>query len=135
MTHSNNDPRPYQYTFCQNTTKLDIFDLVDGPNPTALTYVRMSRPQRHDLRKNGAKYILESHVDNQRILFTGLKPLAHNWLYGDSPNRITNTEHTIAVNYRKGSKELRMYVFPFDFENNTNRRNFLIHELRKGHRR
>lgn len=135
MVHSNNDSRPYLYAFRQNSIKKDIYDLTDGPDTTELEYIRISKPLKEYYYQRGVKLILESHSQNERILFTGLLPLVQRWFYGDIRNNYKGTRHIITLNIFKEGKEVNLLVYPFDLDNNKKRRNFLINELRKGHRR
>ena len=49
----------YKYIFQINPERRNTFDLVDGPNPTSLTYVLLNPPRKDFLIKKGAKYVLE----------------------------------------------------------------------------
>lgn len=73
------------FQYVRNTERPDIYDLVYGPN-TSLPYVRLSEPVKGFLKKNGAKYVLESWKGAKKILFTGLKPISKNTYKGDHRN-------------------------------------------------
>jgi len=74
------------FQYVRNEDRPDIYDLVSGPN-TSLNYVRLSEPVKGFLKKNGAKYVLESWKGSRKILFTGLQLISKNTYKGDHWNK------------------------------------------------
>jgi hypothetical protein len=96
------------YQFIRNNDRPDIYDLVDGQ--TVLSYVRLSEPKKDFLKKNGAKWVLESFKDNKKILFTGLVPTGNNVYSADHWNKakgvISDLRITISNDLNKLSIEV-----------------------------
>lgn len=64
-----------EYLLKLNPKRSDIYDLVEGPENTPLSFVRVSKPRQEYLKKQGAVMCLESWSDEKKIFFTGLRPI------------------------------------------------------------
>ncbi len=71
------------FRFARSKERRDIYDLVSGPTNGILKYVRLSKPKQDFLKRNGARYVLDSFLGKDRILFTGLIPESKNTYIGD----------------------------------------------------
>lgn len=61
-------------TFKRNPARPDVYDLQETAE-FPFTYCRVSRPRAEWLTRQGATWVLESWVHNQKSVFTGLRPL------------------------------------------------------------
>jgi len=134
MNNTKIDLRPFLYTFEKNPRRPDVYDLVDGPEPTNLNYIRIGPPRREYFKKRNINHVIESHKDDHRIFFSGLFPIEQNWYFGDTINSETNSRHLIAVRFLNNHTTVNLYVYPFDLESNKKRVKFLREEIRKGRR-
>jgi hypothetical protein len=61
-------------TFKRNPARPDVYDLQETAE-FPFTFCRVSRPRTDWLMRQGAIWVLESWVHNQKAVFTGLRPL------------------------------------------------------------
>ena len=99
----------FVFQYIRNEDRPDIYDLVSGPTST-LTYVRLSPPKKGFLKKNGAKYVLESWKDNKKILFTGLQQISKNKYKGDFWNRTRGTISDLRITISNDLNKLSIEV-------------------------
>lgn len=87
--------------FIQNAIHTDIFDLMpeSGAN-LPFSYFRLSLPIQPYLIAQGAKYVVESHKCNVKILHTGLKLTKVSTIYsGDVFDPKTRTKSLILFQF------------------------------------
>jgi len=92
---------------------------------TVLTFVQITEPRAEYLKKNGAKYVIESWSGNDKILFTGLIPFAQSQFYGDYKNPYTGKRHLITIEFKDVKVTARLTIYPFDFKTNREREAYL----------
>lgn len=68
--------------FIRNESRSDIYDLK-GSTFRKFSFIRLSKPVKPFLIKQGAKYCIESWKNGEKNLFTGLLPFNDNIYYGD----------------------------------------------------
>ena len=70
--------------FNQNATNPTIYDLASSATGMPFKYFRLSMPRSEYLIQQGAKFVVESHLNRSKILNTGLR-LSDNCrvFYGD----------------------------------------------------
>ena len=94
--------------FKQNESRKDIYDL-QNTNFSKFKYFRLSVPRVEFLKKQGAKYIIESWINGKKVLFTGLIPFNQLIYFGDHKNTNTGKKSFIIAMYK--DKEIKMYYF------------------------
>ena len=94
-TNQNNKKPEYkELVFKQNEDRVDIYDL-QNTNFRKFKYFRISEPRIKFLIRQGAKYIIESWVNNEKVLFTGLIPFNKSIYFGDHRNPKTGKKSFI----------------------------------------
>ena len=99
--------------FIQNPQHPDIFDLMpeSGAN-LPFSYFRIGLPQQPYLIAQGAKYVVESHKNGQKVLHTGLKPTKVNGIYsGDVFNPQTKGKSLILFCAVPQQKSYTVYLY------------------------
>ena len=100
--------------FKQNAIHPQIFDLqTDEGINFPFTYFRLTSPYSPALIRNKAVYVAESHRNNKKILFTGLRQTTANGIYsGDMLNPETKQKSLILFKLDKAEKQFMLYFFP-----------------------
>lgn len=109
--------------FIQNANHKDIFDLMpeSGVN-LPFSYFRISFPIQPYLIAQGAKYVVESHKCNVKILHTGLKPTKVNGIYsGDLFNPQTRSKSLILFCASPDKFSYTVYLFEGYFPKSLNK--------------
>ena len=81
-------------TFVQNPKRSDIYDL-QTINFRKFKYFRFSIPRNHWMKSQGAKYVIETWKEGEKVLFSGLIHFKGNIYYGDDKNPKTGRKSFI----------------------------------------
>jgi len=109
--------------FNQNANHSDIFDLIpeSGAN-LPFSYFRISLPIQPYLIAQGAKYVVESHKCNIKLLHTGLKPTKRKGIYsGDVFNPQTRSKSLILFSADPDKFSYTVYLFEGYFPKSLNK--------------
>lgn len=83
MKHSNQYRPDYKkLIFVKNENRPDIYDLQNS-GFNKFTFIKLSDPKADFLIQQGAKYVIESWKNSQKVLFTGLKPIHGKIFHGN----------------------------------------------------
>ena len=106
-------PTAIKGTFNQNATHLDIYDIqpVSGVQ-FPFTYFRLSSPRSEFLIKNKAVYVAESHRNNSKVLFTGLRLVSNTIYSGDLFNPTTKKKSLLLFKHDLLEQSFEVYLFP-----------------------
>ena len=99
-------------TFSQNATHLDIYDIqpVSGVQ-FPFTYFRLSSPRSEFLIKNKAVYVAESHRNNTKVLFTGLRLVTTSIYSGNMYNPATKKTSLLLFRHDLLERSFAVYLF------------------------
>ena len=106
-------PTAIKGTFKQNATRPDIYDLqpvygVQYP----FTYFRLTLPHTAFLINNRAVYVAESHRNNSKVLFTGLRLVSNTIYSGDMFNPTTKKKSLLLFKHDLLEQSFEVYLFP-----------------------
>jgi len=95
-------------TFKRNPARPDVYDLLEGVK-FPFSYCRVSTPRAEWLIRQGASWVLESWVQNQKAVFTGLRPLSIPGHYkGDI--LIDAVKHRLRIEHQPGDPILTITI-------------------------
>lgn len=101
--------------FRENPNKKGIFDLQPNCNGfDKVTYFRLQYPKSDRLKKTGAKYVIESWLNDFKVLHTALLPLNTSSFYmGDFTETINGVKKRslFIVLYRPGNPTIGIHWF------------------------
>ena len=100
-------------TFRQNEKHSDIYDLqtIDGVQ-FPFTYFRLTLPRSEFLIKNRAVYVAESHRNNTKVLFTGLRLVTTSIYSGNMYNPATKKTSLLLFKHDLLERSFAIYLFP-----------------------
>ncbi len=108
--------------FVQNETRPDIYDVhpLSGSN-LPFSYFRLSLPYSPILINQGAVYVAESHKNNVKVLYTGLRRSKVNNLYvGDVFDMNKKTRSLILFQFNPTENSYKVYLFDGKYPRNIN---------------
>ena len=99
-------------TFSQNATHPDIYDIqpVSGIQ-FPFTYFRLTLPRSEFLIKNKAVYVAESHRNNTKVLFTGLRLVTTSIYSGNMYNPATKKTSLLLFRHDLLERSFAVYLF------------------------
>lgn len=109
-----NTPKYKEFTFIQNEKRPDIYDLQGETDPRIFHYFRLSRPRQAFLKKQGAKYVIESWRGKEKTSFTGLVSIGiQGYYFGDLLLKTTpkKTKKNLIITHHRGNS-ITIYLFP-----------------------
>lgn len=87
----------------------NTYDLVGDKKVSDISFIRVELPKKDFLKKQRAKFVLQSFKDNKKVLFTGLIPVGENYYYGDNV-KLTSKKDFLIVYYNPRRKVLHLYI-------------------------
>ena len=99
-------------TFIQNEKHSDIYDLqtIDGVQ-FPFTYFRLTSPRNEFLIKQSAVYVAESHRNNTKVLFTGLRLVTTSIYSGNMYNPATKKTSLLLFRHDLLERSFAVYLF------------------------
>lgn len=97
------------FEFQMNKRRPDVYDLISDFE-TNLTYVKLSKPRKSFLKKNGVSYVLETWKDKEKIFFSGLIPIGPNTYSANHFNKRQNTISHMIVKFSENHKYMTIEV-------------------------
>lgn len=107
-------------SFKRNESNKDIYDLTSGQN-TNLLFVRLSKPIKDYLNKNGAKYVIESWFNGKRIFFSGLIQISKNRYKGNHKSFSKRTKIEFIVTLSNDLENLQIIILKTEKEKTLQR--------------
>ena len=98
--------------FIQNPNHADIFDLIpeSGAN-LPFTYFRISLPLQPYLIQQGAKFVVESHHNKEKVLHTGLKRTKVATIYSGDLFNLQTRSKSLILFCAKPDESYTVYLF------------------------
>ncbi|MBW8522164.1 hypothetical protein K0U91_06745 [Chryseobacterium chendengshani] len=100
------------YVHCQykKSKILNTYDIVGDKIVSDIPFIRVETPNEDFLKKQRAKFVIQSFKNRKKILFTGLIPIGHNYYYGDNvkPN---NKKDFLVIYYNSIRSVIHLYIF------------------------
>lgn len=95
-------------TFKRNQTRPDVYDL-QGEGEFPFSFCRVSQPRAEWLRRQGAKWVLESWYHNEKSIFSGLRNASTPGHYkGDI--LINAVKHRIKIEHEPGDPVISITI-------------------------
>jgi hypothetical protein len=105
--------------FKENPERKGIFDLAKEAD-LPFRFFTLEKPRRAYLKRRKVKAVIQSwNTDGEKVLHTGLIPVAKDWYFGDCFGEDSHTRKDFIVVYflrnREGQREFRLfYLFGVD---------------------
>jgi len=101
--------------FKENPERKDIFDLAKQVE-LPFQFFKLEKPRRAYLKRRKVKAVIQSwNTDGEKVLHTGLIPVAKDWHFGDNFGEETHTRKDfIVAHFRRtpeGQREFLLFYF------------------------
>jgi len=107
-------PQAIKGIFRANSTRANNYDLnpETGSN-LPFNYFRLSKPHEPFMIQQGALFVAESHKDNKKVLFTGLRASTsnNNIMFGDMYEPSTRTKSLLVFVYFHEINSYTVYLY------------------------
>lgn len=111
-----------RYDYTQSKKSNNIFDLIGDNKNSDISFVRVELPQEEFLKKQRAKYVIQSFKGKTKTLFTGLIDIGENYYYGDNLNS-NGKKDFIIIYYNRMRRKIILFIFKN--RNPRNKQNFI----------
>lgn len=101
-----------QYLHCEySQSKIrNTYNLVGNETVSDISFIRVETPNEYFLKKQRAKFVIQSFKNRKKILFTGLIPIGHNYYYGDNL-KLNNKKDFLVIYYNSVRSVIHLYIF------------------------
>lgn len=104
-----------QFVFHQNKSRSNTYDIAKDKKAKKLDFqfIRFTEPKESYLIQRGAKFVMQSFLDNRKILHTGLVPFSdkEGFYYGDYLKE-NNKKDFLILYLDEKSLKILLYVIP-----------------------